>query len=145
MFDPLVDPSQVAATCCQTLSLMLAVDARDGDEVEKVSMASLMPDAPFMAKNQPPLLLSLSMMRPPLPPPPERGLIQAATVMPWVDRSARLSAPEAETYPRPPLTKLRALPDSPAIQPGELITVPLLPEPELSAAMMPWPSLKLQN
>src|SRR5882672_10792742 len=77
MLDPLTDPSHVAATCCQALSLIPVVDTRDGDEVENVSIASLTPVAPFIERNQPPLLLSLSMMRPPLPPPAVRGLIQA--------------------------------------------------------------------
>ena len=31
MFDPVTDPSHVAATCCQTLSLMPVVETRDGD------------------------------------------------------------------------------------------------------------------
>src|SRR5882757_5024989 len=127
MLDPVTDPSHVAATCCQVLSLIPVVDTRDGDEVENVSIASLTPVAPFIERNQPPLLLSLSMMRPPLPPPAERGLIQAATVMPCVYRFDRLSAPEADTYPLPPLTKFSALPDSPGIHCGELIRVAVLP------------------
>jgi hypothetical protein len=134
MFDPVTDPSHVAATCCQTLSLMPVVDTRDGDETANVSIASLTPVAPFIEKNEPPLLLSLSMMRPLLPPPAERGLIQAATVMPCVYRLDRPSAPEADTYPLPPFAKFSALADSPGIHCGALIRVPVLPEPESSVA-----------
>src|SRR4051794_15076716 len=97
MFDPLTEPSHVAATCCHVLSLTAALETRDGDTVGNVSTANRIPVAPLIARNQPPLLLSLSMIRPALPPPAERGLIHTDTLMPCVNRFARLPAPEAET------------------------------------------------
>jgi hypothetical protein len=134
----------VAATCCQPFSVSVVVEVREGDTVGNASTAKRTAFGPFMAKNQPPLLLSLSMMRPPLPPPAERGLIQAETLIPCRYRLARLPAPDADTYPLPPLAKFRAVPDSPEVQEGELTRVPVLPDPEASAAVVPVPSFRFQ-
>src|ERR1700733_4895227 len=96
MFDPLTEPSHVTATCCHVLTWTAAVETRDGEIVGNVSTAKRIPVAPFIARNQPPLLLSLSIMRPPLPPPAERGFTQTETLMPCANRLARLPAPEAD-------------------------------------------------
>src|ERR1700722_14848423 len=98
IFDPLAEPSHVTATCCHVFSWTAAVETRDGDTVGNVSTTKLTAVEPCIARNQPPLLLSLSMMRPAVPPPLERGFTQTETLIPCVNKLARLPAPEAATY-----------------------------------------------
>jgi len=69
------------------------LNASAGLAVEGGGVFTTFPITPkhsLIAKNQPPSLLSLSTMRPPLPPPAPAGLIQAETVSPALYRFARL-------------------------------------------------------
>src|SRR4051812_3054523 len=143
MFEPSVDPSQVAATCCQRFKSTPAVEIRLGLAPLNWSTANCM-RFEYIEKNQPASLLSLSTILPRPPPPDDVGRIQALTVTPPLYRFARLPEPDMRTAVPSP-SKLSARPATPVVHCGLLMSAPSLPPSAESAALVPDPASNVQK